>query len=258
MWGAGGWVWSSLGLRRQCGCSQPSASRSPSAGRRQPARRLWFLLCLEADARDDPPAMFLPGACYCSKARQTLQGEKGWCTVRATSAQGQRRRGWIAFFDNTRQEVGKFNHGGKHPACPGPLAPLLSSPGLGQSPLAVRDALGPDAGSGLCSLFPAFITPGVKINNTKLAWPSRPWKRVDVVSVATQQNPQASCLSPLSGQTGSITSVSGSAPKSFCKHYWEDCSNILLPNQCWLSAFEASIIKNDWGLLQIGGPWEIY
>lgn len=65
------------------------------------------------------------------------------------------------------------------------------------------------------------------------------------MSAATQQNPQASRLSPFSGQTGSVTSVSGSAPKSFSKHHREDCSNILLPNQRWLPAFEASIIKND-------------
>lgn len=57
---------------------QPSAFRSPSAGRRQPAHQLWCLLCFEADACDDPPHVFPPSACYCSKAlgEQTLQGEK--------------------------------------------------------------------------------------------------------------------------------------------------------------------------------------
>lgn len=49
-------------------------------------------------------------------------------------------------------------------------ARLLSSPGLEQGLLTIRDALG--AGCRLCSLFVGFITPGVKINNTKLARPS--------------------------------------------------------------------------------------
>jgi len=58
---------------------QPSTSHGPSAGRRHPAHQLWCLLCLEADAHGDRPRVFLPGACYCSKApgEQTLQGGKG-------------------------------------------------------------------------------------------------------------------------------------------------------------------------------------
>lgn len=164
--------------------SQASASRSPSSGRRQPAHWLWCLLCLEADARDDLPDVFLPGIYYCSEApwEQILQGERGECTIRGMSGQGQRGRGWIAFLDNTKEKIGKFNRDRKHTTCPVPPAPLR---GPGQFLLAIEDALGPDTGYGLFILLLRFIIPGVKINNNKSVWPSRPRKRPDSLHVCS-------------------------------------------------------------------------
>lgn len=98
------------------------------------------------------------------------------------SGQGQRGRGWIALFDNTKKEIGKCNSDRKHTTCPVPPALLH---GLGQILLAIEDALGPHTGSGLFGLLLGFIIPGVKINNNKLAWPSRPWKRPDLFDVCS-------------------------------------------------------------------------
>lgn len=72
--------------------SQASASNSPSLGRRQPAHWLWCLLCLEADAQNDPQDGLLPGTYHCSGALQSkyCRERRGGCTVQGMSGQGQK------------------------------------------------------------------------------------------------------------------------------------------------------------------------
>lgn len=166
--------------------SQSSASRSPSSGRRQPVHWLWCLLCLEADARDDLPDVFLPGTYYCSEAlrEQMLQGEKEGCTdmIRGMSEQGQRGRGWITFFDNTKQEMGKFNRDRKNTTCP---VPFCSPPWAWTVPACHQGCTWSWHQFWSFHPLPRVYYTRCENKYNKLAWPSRPWKRPDSLYVCS-------------------------------------------------------------------------